>query len=50
MTRSLYAAAAIAAAMFLLWLILGREPNMANLVAGIATAAALALWAPLADL
>jgi hypothetical protein len=43
-------AVAIPVAMFLLWLILGRQVTDESLIAGIAVALAVAAWAPLIDL
>jgi hypothetical protein len=42
-------AAAMPVAMFLLWLILGRDVTTEVLVTGIAVALAVAMWAPLID-
>jgi hypothetical protein len=44
-----WAVAAIPAAMFLLWLVVGREVTGENCATGIAVALAIGAWAPLID-
>ncbi len=50
MTRSHLGAIAIAAASLLLWALLGAKLNAASLVAGIAVAVAIGVWASIAEI
>ena len=50
MTRTLIGAAAAAAGSFVLWLVLGMQPNVASISAGLAVAAAIGVWALVATM
>lgn len=39
----------ITASMFILWFVLGGSSSAANILAGCAVAAAVGVWAPMAD-
>jgi hypothetical protein len=49
-TRSRFGAAAICAGVLVLWVVLGGGREWASLVAGVAVAAALGIWASQVDL